>query len=47
MFHTKKILVLITFAVLACFGWGAAELIAAEKKYIILIDPAHGGKDRG
>lgn len=47
MFHTKKILALIAFAVLACLSWSAAQLVAAEKKHIILIDPAHGGKDPG
>ncbi len=45
--YTKKILVLIAFAVLACFGWGAEEVAAAGKNHIILIDPAHGGKDPG
>lgn len=46
MFNKKNILLI--FGILVCFLFCVAlNLSAAGKKYVILIDPAHGGKDQG
>lgn len=46
MFNKKNSLLI--FGILLCFLFCVAlELSAAEKKHVILIDPAHGGKDQG
>ena len=46
MFKNKKLLIILSvlMPVLFCIFFGAS---AAEKKMIILLDPAHGGKDKG
>jgi N-acetylmuramoyl-L-alanine amidase len=46
MFNKKNILLI--SGILVCFLFCVAlNLSAAGKKYVILIDPAHGGKDQG
>ncbi|MGB5217499.1 MAG: N-acetylmuramoyl-L-alanine amidase [Smithella sp.] len=46
MFANKKLLIILSvlMPVLFCIFF---EALAAEKKMIILLDPAHGGKDQG
>jgi N-acetylmuramoyl-L-alanine amidase len=47
MLDIKKILPLLGILVLAFLICGVLELSAAPKKHIIVIDPAHGGQDKG
>jgi len=47
MFDIKKILPMLGILMLAFLICGIMDLSAAEKKHIIVIDPAHGGQDKG
>lgn len=45
MFNKKKLLVI--GIIITLFIFASCQLFAAGKKKIILVDPAHGGKDQG
>ena len=47
MFHNINKMLLLGILVIAVFLWGANSLSAAGEKHLIVIDPAHGGKDTG
>jgi N-acetylmuramoyl-L-alanine amidase len=47
MFDKKKILSMLGILALIFFVCGVLELSAAPKKHLIVIDPAHGGQDKG
>jgi N-acetylmuramoyl-L-alanine amidase len=47
MLDIKKILPLLGILVLAFIICGVLELFAAPRKHIIVIDPGHGGQDKG
>ena len=47
MLDKKKILSMLGILALIFFVCGVLELSAAPKKHLIVIDPAHGGQDKG
>ncbi len=47
MFYKKKIVLILGALLIAVIGFGFIDLSAAEKKYAVVIDPAHGGDDPG
>jgi len=47
MLDIKKILSMLGILALIFFVCGVLELSAVPKKHIIVIDPAHGGQDKG
>ena len=47
MFYKINKVFLMGVLVIAAFIWGANSLSAAGEKHLIVIDPAHGGKDTG
>ncbi|MCX5850334.1 MAG: N-acetylmuramoyl-L-alanine amidase [Deltaproteobacteria bacterium] len=47
MFNKKTILAMLSISFLALMICGIMDLSAAEKKHIIVIDPAHGGQEAG
>src|SRR4030042_6223338 len=47
MFYMIKKMFLLGILVIVVFTGGANSLSAAGEKYLIVIDPAHGGKDTG
>ena len=47
MFNKKTILAILSISFLALIICGTLDLSAAPKKHIVVIDPAHGGQDKG
>lgn len=47
MFNKRKVLLYLGMAVLALIASGMSDVVAAEKKRVIVIDAGHGGKDGG
>ncbi|MBN1471336.1 MAG: N-acetylmuramoyl-L-alanine amidase [Syntrophaceae bacterium] len=47
MFNKRKVLLYLGIAVMAFIVSGMSDIVAAEKKRVIVIDAGHGGKDRG
>lgn len=47
MCEKKKIIIVLSVIVLALMFGGLMDGAAAEKKLVIVVDPAHGGKDAG
>lgn len=47
MFNKRKVLLYLSMAVLALIVSGMSDIVAAEKKRVIVIDAGHGGKDAG
>jgi N-acetylmuramoyl-L-alanine amidase len=47
MFYKTKIVLILGALLIAFIGFGVFDLSAGEKKYSIVIDPAHGGDDPG
>lgn len=47
MMSPKKILYALVILTLTYFICGAINLFAAQNKHILVIDPAHGGQDKG
>lgn len=47
MFNKRKVLLYLGMAVLALIVSGMSDVVAAEKKRVIVIDAGHGGKDGG
>jgi N-acetylmuramoyl-L-alanine amidase len=47
MFSKKNIWVILSLSFLALIICGIMDLSAAPKKHVIVIDPAHGGQDKG
>ncbi|OPY84857.1 MAG: N-acetylmuramoyl-L-alanine amidase AmiC precursor [Smithella sp. PtaU1.Bin162] len=46
-YRTGKFFILILLLVIFPIIWGVPDLPAAEKKPLVVIDPAHGGQDSG
>jgi N-acetylmuramoyl-L-alanine amidase len=47
MFNKKTLLAILGISFLALIICGVMDLSAAQNKHIIVIDPAHGGQDKG
>jgi N-acetylmuramoyl-L-alanine amidase len=47
MTNKKKVLFYLSIIAMAFLFCGISDIVAAEKKVVIIIDPAHGGKDKG
>jgi N-acetylmuramoyl-L-alanine amidase len=47
MSDKKRVLFILSIIALVFLFYGIQDVVAAQKKVVIIIDPAHGGKDKG